>query len=635
MTTTSYAPEPIRRSAPSSAQPPWLWLWLVFYLVSLPDLIEGWRTQFAVIAGTETYYAELAETPSLTLFRLFTAVELLPSLALLAGVALIFVPWLRASWVERRFRLVVDNRPAVREMQAFVDSYAPGVLIRTNAVRSDRLARIYPAGWRKARIAVFGPLIALWRRDQEAAKTVLLHEIAHYRNGDQLIVGLGSPFVFLVNAWLPAFVLAGLLPLGLLFAVGYPTATPMTAQVLLLVTQVPRLLLLPVVGLWLAELTADRFVVDIGGAAPLSRCVSARPRARWWRLGVLARLSHPPAALRRWSARSVRPHRRDVVLLAVWPVLGLGVLLIALSAAIPAWRLLDYSWSETWTLALTNGQAFLISWIPTWAVALGLIMAWPALGRIWTWLCTRQTPTRPTSPMSAYATAAMIPAVLLAASLVLVGPVAGTPVADDTSRSVAVTSDTTTTTVSTTTTTESTTTTTTELETTEETTTEDEVADLPSGSFNVTLTGYADDQPFQRPATLSFVPTIAEIGTTNGVNPLDICLVSGFPSAQPEPGAIWLSSNTGCNPYATAADFDMGEVTLDGSTVTFAPDQNMAATLANGFTAYSGLATGFYAPVAGYLTATVADDGTVTGTVSITGYGGAGYGTISYEAEIT
>lgn len=632
---------PIRRLAPSGAQPPWLWLWLVLYLVSLPDLVEGWRTQVAVVTGAETYYPELAGTTSLTVLRLFGIVQLLPSLALLLGVALIFLPWLRGWWVRRRFRLIVDHRQAVREMQDFVDSYAPGVLIRTNAVRSDRLARIYPTGWRSARIAVFGPLITLWRRDQEAAKTVLLHEIAHYRNGDQLIVGLGSPFVLMVNAWLPAFVVAGLVPLAVLFAQDYPTATPLTAQVVLLVTQVPRLLLLPVVGLWLAELAADRFVVDLGGGAALSRCVAGRTPGRTrWRLGVLGRLSHPPAALRRWACRATRPHRRDVVLLATWPLLGFGVLLIVLAGAVPAWLLLGYSWSETWTEALTNSRTFLISWIPEWVLALALITAWPALSRLWTWLCTRQPLAPPTSPVTTYATAAVIPAILLAGGLALTGPaVAGTPVAG-TSRPVVPAAGEpttpTTTTTTTTTTTEPTTSTTTE--TTESTTEEapaDEDTDLLSGSYDVTLTGYASGQSFQRSATLSFEPTIATTGSTNGVNPLDMCLISGFPGAQPEPGAAWLSSNSGCNPGASAADMDMGDITVDGSTVTFVPDERIAATMANNFTVSSGLAACIYAPVSGHMTVTVADDGTVTGTIAITGYGGAFCGNSTYEAEIS
>jgi len=52
------------------------------------------------------------------------------------------------------------------------------------------MARIYPVGWRTARIAVFRPLPELWRRDRETAQAILLHEVAHRRHGHQFVVGL-------------------------------------------------------------------------------------------------------------------------------------------------------------------------------------------------------------------------------------------------------------------------------------------------------------------------------------------------------------------------------------------------------------------------------------------------------------
>jgi Zn-dependent protease with chaperone function len=625
-----------RTWAPAGALPPWQWLWLALYLVNVPALVEGWRQLVAVIAGADPLYPELVGTPSLTLFRLFSVVQLLPPLALFCGVVIAFLPWARAAWVQWRFGLRADDRPLVREMQAFVDGYAPGLRLRVNLMRSDRVVRIYPTGWRTARIAVFAPLAKLWRGDPVAAKTLLLHEIAHYRNGDQLIVGLGSPFVFLVNVWLPSFVLAGLLPLGILFAQDYPTAAPLTAQVALLVTQIPRLLLLPVAGLWLAELAADRYVLDLGGAAPLTRCVASagRARGRWWRLGALARLSHPPRWLRRRACRPTEPG--DAGLLAVWSLLPLGVLALALAGGILGWRLLDYPWDQIGAAAFVNSRSFLIDAIPTWTLALAFIALWPVLSRAWTWLWARELPARPTPPARTYAAAAVVPATLLVATLVLAGctSMTGRPVA---ATRLTTTTETTTTTPTTTTTEPAETTTEPSQETT---TTEPEVDDEPvvdtlSGTFDVTLTGTASGNYFERTATLSFEPTISEEGTTNGVNPIDVCLISGFPGAQPEPGAIWLGSNSGCNPGASAANIDMGSVETDDATVNFAPDPDIAATMANNFTASGGLTACIYAPVDGWLTVTVSADGSVSGSISITGYGGAMCGNSGYEAELS
>ncbi|MFC7615269.1 hypothetical protein ACFQV2_18910 [Actinokineospora soli] len=93
-----------------------------------------------------------------------------------------------------------------------------------------------------------------------------------------------------------------------------------------------------------------------------------------------------------------------------------------------------------------------------------------------------------------------------------------------------------------------TTTTTTEPPTTTTTTTDTEPAVIEPGEYAITLTGTVSGQDFTRDAQLSVTGTIAEVGTTNGVNALDLCLVAGFPAATPEIGAVWFGSNTGCFP---------------------------------------------------------------------------------------
>ena len=96
-------------------------------------------------------------------------------------------------------------------MQLFVGQHDPSIRLRATT-RDDQMARIYPVSWRTARIAVFRPLPELWRRDREAAQAILLHEVAHRRHGDQLVVGLASPLVWLMRIWVPAFVVLALAP---------------------------------------------------------------------------------------------------------------------------------------------------------------------------------------------------------------------------------------------------------------------------------------------------------------------------------------------------------------------------------------------------------------------------------------
>jgi hypothetical protein len=158
-------------------------------------------------------------------------------------------------------------------------------------------------------------------------------------------------------------------------------------------------------------------------------------------------------------------------------------------------------------------------------------------------------------------------------------------------------------------------------------------ADGPSGSYDVTITGVAGGRSFSRRGTVRILGTISEVGTTNGVNAVDVCLISGSPAARPEVGAIWFGSNSGCSPGASAAHLDLAYVEVSGSTVTVQPDQRIAATLGNHYTVSSGLAACPFAPVSGSMRVT-ASGGRLTGRVDITGYGGAFCGQSRYQADL-
>ncbi|WP_156893020.1 hypothetical protein [Actinokineospora enzanensis] len=154
-----------------------------------------------------------------------------------------------------------------------------------------------------------------------------------------------------------------------------------------------------------------------------------------------------------------------------------------------------------------------------------------------------------------------------------------------------------------------------------------------TGAFTVTISGTVSGNSFRRTGTLRVVSTITTTGTTNGVNPVDVCLISGFPAGQPEVGAIRFGSNSGCYP-STSAKLDMATVSANGNTYTVAPDERMAATGSNNFTASSDyiFACPFF-PVSGQLRLTL--DRGVQGAIDITGYGGASCGSSHYQATIS
>ncbi|GAA0410697.1 hypothetical protein Acor_14430 [Acrocarpospora corrugata] len=154
------------------------------------------------------------------------------------------------------------------------------------------------------------------------------------------------------------------------------------------------------------------------------------------------------------------------------------------------------------------------------------------------------------------------------------------------------------------------------------------------GTYTVTISGVAGWTEFTREGTVTIQETIAEVGTNNGVNPIDVCLVSGMPAGLPEVGAIWFASNSGCIPGAGAAQLDMAYVEVDGSTVTVQPDERIAATLSNNFTVNDDYITSsIFAPVSGQMTITTDADGDLSGSIAITGY--SGMGTATYQAEIS
>ncbi|NUR29863.1 MAG: hypothetical protein HOV83_29105 [Catenulispora sp.] len=155
------------------------------------------------------------------------------------------------------------------------------------------------------------------------------------------------------------------------------------------------------------------------------------------------------------------------------------------------------------------------------------------------------------------------------------------------------------------------------------------------GQYVVTLSGVVGGNAFQRTAIVLIHSTVTTVGTTNGVNPVDVCLISGNPGGVPETGAIWNSSNSACDPGASSAALDMAFVTVDGTTVTVKPDVRMAAAGANVFTARPGITACPYFPYSGAMTVTTGPGGTLTGAIDVVGYSSADCQGAEYQAQIS
>ncbi|MEV0587813.1 M48 family metalloprotease [Nonomuraea sp. NPDC050310] len=379
------------RRRPGWMSPPWLWLYLAGYLVvGLPELVAEWVRRFGE-------YAALAQ-PASALLLLGSVSALLPALFLLAGVVSLLFPAARGRYAERGRRgrggLVVSDDPVVREVEAYVAELAPGVGVRVG-IRNDRLARIYPTGWRSARVAVFPPLLRMWQEDREAACAVLLHEVAHVRQRDHLIVGLASPFTRMVGVAGPVLAVAVLLPLAVYVATGSAVfGAELGAEVLLQVSNVVRVLVLPVAALWLAELSADRLAVRELGPEPLLRALASPQRRSW--------LTHPPASLRRAVVR--RRRTGNVLVLLAFPLAWALRLALAALVALPAYLLIG---EEPWGSVAARVREALVDGRVQLAAMIVLLLAWPFV----TGLRGRR------APLTAYFAAALLPALLYGMAL--------------------------------------------------------------------------------------------------------------------------------------------------------------------------------------------------------------------------
>lgn len=424
--------EPVR-------QPPWLLLYVVLAAwVVVPGewsaLWQDWHEIEAArpdVAGVEVY-------------RFFLVAQAVPSVSLATGLVYVLFPALRRRLVERACRLVPPADGVRAEVQHVVDRHATGVDVRLAAVVGSGAARIYPLGLRRARIAVFPSFLHLWDTDRAAAEATLLHEIAHRRQGEHLLAGLGSPFGWLVRLWVITFTVFTVLPVALLalqdtwqHGLLASAALPQLAQD---GARPVKLLLFAVAGLWLAELAADDWAARTRGSdavlAALSLPVAGGRLTRLFRL-----LDHPPAALRR---RVVR-RRGAWWLLACWPAgVTAAHFVVSAAALVPTYWLQWHTWQGLPARIVAGAVLTLSSSLPLTVASLLLLLAWPWLSgrwpRLWTargWTARTGGPAavaavrperRPVRrlPFRPFALAAALP-VLMVAGAGLPTPVAGPP----------------------------------------------------------------------------------------------------------------------------------------------------------------------------------------------------------------
>lgn len=419
-----------RRFRPTGG-PNWLWFWIIMYLVSLPQQVRmNWLPLMEDLTSRVPQAGE-GLMPLTVALRAVDIAGLVPSLILGLGLLSVVFPQLHGRRLERTYRLEDPPETAsIREMQRYVAAQVPGSVLRANLLRSDGVAFVYPVGWRRSAIAVFGPMVKLWVRDRALAETVLSHEVAHICRGDFAVIGAGSRFRTLLDRWLVVISGAVLLPVGLVWTidavqfvladgagsrasyVGYKAVQLIRLAVPELMRVVAGLtlaslstVLLPLASIWSAELMADAVAVGASDVECDGPRKEVRLRSFYRALGELAgtssqrqwladSLTHPTVKLRRLLARWSEHRVIRVARLLILPLATLvrgGLLLLRATVAYAG----HLSSAQILARIMRHSQTYIETMMPVWWAMAGCLVVWPWLEPLWHTLWCPKTAAMP------------------------------------------------------------------------------------------------------------------------------------------------------------------------------------------------------------------------------------------------
>ncbi|WP_424529594.1 M48 family metalloprotease [Sphaerisporangium viridialbum] len=413
-------PPAVRGDSTGWMPPPWLWFYFLGVTApSVPGLVESFEADADGVTALAGALAAGARRAAVALLTGAGLLEFFPAALLLAGIAGVLFPGARGRWAERRHHLSPSGDPVIEEMSAFVHRHASAIELRLGE-RHDRMARVYPMGWREARIAVYPPLLRLWHDDREAARAVLLHEVAHLRQGDHLIVGLAGPFGWFVRVWSVILIALAVVVFAFSLFAGGPESSALLASLLHDAASIPIGLILPVAGLWVAELSADRFALHETAPDALRRALGP-VRGRSPAARLLDGLTHPPLRLRLWAIGA--GPGGIAALAALWPaavVVRAGAIALF---ELAAYLLTGFSFGDALGAVVHDLRADLASARTTLIEMIVLLVNWPLLAPLWlrVWTPVRGVRQR----FAPYLLSALIPGALVTGGLTSGAAVAG------------------------------------------------------------------------------------------------------------------------------------------------------------------------------------------------------------------
>ena len=395
--------------------PPFILVWFGLFLIRIvtyytPFLITNISIWFE--KSTPNYISHGMVEP-LAYFRAIAIMipglllVVVPILILVASVISIVTPRRRCRITERDLH-TLPPIPVIEEIRSYIHSIVPGMPLCGNLVRGDLLAFVYPSSPTSNRLALFGGLVKAWRSDPEGAHAILLHELAHDRNGDPLFIGSGSPLRLLLNRFLivilaSPFAYASLGNVLIFFLTDQASevSLPVILNILYIepfiyvISQIPGFIYLlvlminiwfefalpPLLAIWGMEFSADVAAANAqNDTAPLIRMLLAKKRRisiiRW----LLERISHPPVALRvallQLTSSSLI---RSVIAILFFPVAYAFHIIIYGNYTMQLiwWRLTHPS--ESWSWILARGVDALVAPDLFYLVMVLFVIAWPLL----------------------------------------------------------------------------------------------------------------------------------------------------------------------------------------------------------------------------------------------------------------
>jgi len=376
--------------------PPWLWIWFALYVYAIPSLIGRLQESYSdLFSFMDPVYSDMTHFSYLLLLP--SIPELIPPLILLLGILTVAFPQLRRSYLEKKYHLSEEypHIPAVVEIEEFIKIRAPDIKIKANLLSPNESVFVYPLGYHKTGIAIFGKLIKSWRSDRNGTEAILLHEIGHYHNGDALILGTGSFFEFVVKYSFIITSLFLLVPTVLIFVdmaitslyemfkisfyyasamevivnssldiVAYiaessvPIFSFLIIQLVLIIPKTILLLILlffqtasiftlPIAGIWAAELNADRFMVTskLNSIDNSLKVIEKLKREKSLKRRFFSQITHPPNTLRLWMATHSREKKSVMLFLFLFPAAYLFQLLMLVMSALSSYTTLYTSGS--------------------------------------------------------------------------------------------------------------------------------------------------------------------------------------------------------------------------------------------------------------------------------------------------